>query len=237
MLKISIPTPCNEDWNKMTPDQTGRHCSSCAKSVVDFTSMTDDEVKYFFINKKEDDRVCGRFKQTQLQRIVIELPQNIFSIQMPLWKKFLAACLVVFSTTLFSCETKMQGAVDMPVVKMEKTTQTDETGYVGMLHITYDSVSVPIVCQPTIGITIPELVPDNSLVELQGDINIVEVDSTWVIQTDTIPVPKQKEEVIFMGDSIYEELPIKKAKADSASKTKNRPKADSINCNTIKNYY
>src|SRR6187399_793357 len=106
MFKITIPTPCHEDWNKMTPDETGRHCRACAKSVVDFTHMSDEEVKHFFVNKKGDERVCGRFKQIQLHRIVIELPQNIFSIQMPLWKKFLAACLVVFSTTLFSCETK-----------------------------------------------------------------------------------------------------------------------------------
>jgi len=112
MLKISIPTPCHEDWNTMTPDHTGRHCSACIKSVVDFTNMSDEEVQNFFLNKKEDERVCGRFKQTQLHRIVVELPKNIFSMQMPLWKKFLAACLIVFSATLFSCETKIKDKVD-----------------------------------------------------------------------------------------------------------------------------
>lgn len=63
MLKISIPTPCYEDWNKMTPDETGRHCGVCAKSVIDFTNMSDEEVKLYFLHKKERERVCGRFMQ------------------------------------------------------------------------------------------------------------------------------------------------------------------------------
>jgi hypothetical protein len=108
MLKISIPTPCHEDWGAMTPNEQGRHCTSCAKTVIDFTSMSDEEVKYFFINKKEE-KVCGRFKNEQLHRIVIELPHNIFYLPMPGWKKFLVASLVTFSTTLFSCNTSIKG--------------------------------------------------------------------------------------------------------------------------------
>jgi hypothetical protein len=108
MLKISIPKPCHEDWNAMTPNEQGRHCNACAKTVVDFTTMSDDAVKHFFINKKEE-RVCGRFRNQQLQRISIELPQNIFHIAMPVWKKFLVASLIVFSGTLFSCDTTIKG--------------------------------------------------------------------------------------------------------------------------------
>ncbi|MEI9959405.1 MAG: hypothetical protein WDM90_24505 [Ferruginibacter sp.] len=110
MLKISIPTPCYQDWDAMIPNTQGRLCNSCAKTVVDFTNMSDEEVKYFFINKKEE-CVCGRFRNTQLQRITIELPQNIFHIQMPFWKQFLVASLLVFSSTLFSCDTTTKGDV------------------------------------------------------------------------------------------------------------------------------
>ena len=226
MLKITIPTPCHEDWNKMTPDEKGRHCSSCAKSVVDFTGMSDEEVKYFFLNKKEDERVCGRFKQTQLHSIVIELPQNIFRIQMPLWKKFLAACLVVFSTTLFSCETKIKDKVE---------TRIETTDLTGLMVIEPDTVPVVPVCTTTVGYSV--MVIDSSINELQGDIAIVDTDFVAPKSLNTIPVPQQKNEIIFMGDSIYEEAPVKKLKSDSLTKTKNPPTADSINCNTIKNYY
>jgi hypothetical protein len=108
---MTIPTPCYEDWNAMTPNEQGRHCNACAKTVVDFTSMSDDAVKHFFINKKEE-RVCGRFRNQQLHCISIELPQNIFYIPMPVWKKFLVASLIVFSSTLFSCDTTVKGKVD-----------------------------------------------------------------------------------------------------------------------------
>jgi hypothetical protein len=223
MLTITIPTPCNEDWNRMTPDKTGRHCSACAKSVVDFTGMSDEEVKYFFLNKKEDERVCGRFKQTQLHRIVIELPQNIFNIQMPLWKKFLAACLVVFSTTLFSCETKING-------KMETGTETCDVA--GLIDISPDTTTIPVPPPPppppfdgTIGVVfaVPEL--------LTGDVEVVELKST--LPVDSVMVVPIKD-TIFKGlieEDLTINLPV------TPAKTKNPPEADSINCKTIKNYH
>jgi hypothetical protein len=110
MHKITIPTPCNQNWDEMLPTIEGRHCLSCAKTVVDFTSMTDDEVKHFLLTRK-DEKLCGRFRNEQLHRITINLPQNIFYIPMPLWKKYLAAILIVFSTTLFSCDTHLNGDV------------------------------------------------------------------------------------------------------------------------------
>lgn len=236
MLKISIPTPCHEDWDKMTPDHTGRFCGSCAKSVVDFTNMSDDEVKNFFLNKKQDEKICGRFKQTQLHRIVIELPQNILSIQMPLWKKFLAACLIVFSTTLFSCETKIKGAVNGDV-KMEEGIRYDDNGYVGGLMITYDSIDAPASCNATVGFSVPEFIMDTSVVELKGDIDIIEVDTpVTTIVTDTVG----NEILKPLKDTVYEKLAGEvMIKNDSVKpvKTKNPPAADSNDCKTIKNYH
>ena len=31
---------CPEDWQQMTPTPQGRHCSSCNRTVVDFTAAT-----------------------------------------------------------------------------------------------------------------------------------------------------------------------------------------------------
>lgn len=242
MLKISIPTPCHEDWNKMTPDETGRHCSSCAKSVVDFTGMSDEEVKHFFL-KNKDEKVCGRFKQTQLHRIVIELPQNILSIQMPLWKKFLAACLVVFSTTLFSCETKINGkAVTQVQTQDLKPRQINEQVMVGGIgfSITHDSIETIEVCSETVGITAMEIIKDTTINELQGDVEILSVNSVNPKQIDTVFTTRLSHEIILTGDTIFTEHPIKNIRlnlTDTSTKTKNPPKADSIDCNTIKNYY
>lgn len=221
MLNISIPNPCHEDWNTMTPDQTGRHCSICAKSVVDFTGMSDEAVKHFFLDRKANERICGRFKQTQLQRIVIELPHNIFGLQIPAWKKFLAACLIVFSTTLFSCETKIKG----------KAVVQQETELTGVLIMEPDTVPV-----------LPK--PDTSVVTIfnepavMGDIAMIPtIDTT---EAKTISDDHPTSEALILGaitlPFIYEKRGLAKLPADS-SKTKNPPAADSMNCNTIKNYY
>ena len=109
MLKITIPNPCHENWAHMQPNEQGRHCNSCSKTVVDFTEMNDEEVKNFLISKQYE-RICGRFSNKQLRQISIELPQNIFQVSLPFWKQFLVASLLVFSSTLFSCDANTQGA-------------------------------------------------------------------------------------------------------------------------------
>ncbi len=40
-LKINMPEPCTEVWNKMLPENNGRFCLSCQKKVIDFSAMSD----------------------------------------------------------------------------------------------------------------------------------------------------------------------------------------------------
>ncbi len=61
--KIKIPNLCNEDWNKMTPNDNGRFCDTCKLTVVDFTKMSDNQIKNYLLNKGH---VCGRFDCTQV---------------------------------------------------------------------------------------------------------------------------------------------------------------------------
>jgi hypothetical protein len=67
-IKLSVPKPCSQDWDKMTPDEKGRHCNLCSKSVVDFSKYTDKELLEFFSTVKE--KVCGRINNYQLNRII-----------------------------------------------------------------------------------------------------------------------------------------------------------------------
>jgi hypothetical protein len=41
---IIIPEPCHQNWDAMTPNEQGRHCNACAKTVVDATNLTDEEI-------------------------------------------------------------------------------------------------------------------------------------------------------------------------------------------------
>lgn len=65
-LCLSIPEPCHEDWNKMTPVEQGRHCAVCQKNVVDFTNEADEAIVDFFNNYNGS--ACGRFTDEQLNR-------------------------------------------------------------------------------------------------------------------------------------------------------------------------
>ncbi len=77
-ITLSIPKPCHENWQEMTPSQKGRFCASCQKNVIDFTLASDREI----INKlKENKSICGRFNADQLNREII-IPKEKSSIWM-----------------------------------------------------------------------------------------------------------------------------------------------------------
>ena len=50
----------------MTPSGNGRYCSVCSKVVVDFTKMSDEEMKDYFTTYSEQN-ACGSFYTQQLE--------------------------------------------------------------------------------------------------------------------------------------------------------------------------
>lgn len=73
-LHISIPQPCHEDWDKMTPTEQGRFCDACNKCVVDFTRFSDNELLAYFSNPPKN--VCGRFDNKKLNTIISSTPKT-----------------------------------------------------------------------------------------------------------------------------------------------------------------
>jgi len=64
--RITIPTPCNQSWQDMTPENNGRHCTQCSKVVSDFTKMTDSQIINYLATGSN---ICGRIDQKQLMAI------------------------------------------------------------------------------------------------------------------------------------------------------------------------
>ncbi len=87
--QIKIEEPCNENWNAMSPKEQGRFCGVCTKEVVDFTCMSDQEVKSYFTNYKGS--LCGRFNSTQL----VQKDERYFKLP-DYTKKFIKAFATVF---------------------------------------------------------------------------------------------------------------------------------------------
>lgn len=65
-LHVSIQDPCHENWQQMTPNEQGRHCLACQKTVVDFTQMSDQAILTYL--RQTTSGVCGRFSIDQLDR-------------------------------------------------------------------------------------------------------------------------------------------------------------------------
>jgi CarboxypepD_reg-like domain/Secretion system C-terminal sorting domain len=65
-VQLQIPEPCHENWQQMTPNEQGRHCMSCQKTVVDFSIMSDKEILNYISTASSS--VCGRFDNGQLNK-------------------------------------------------------------------------------------------------------------------------------------------------------------------------
>ena len=90
-IQISIPNPCHENWDAMTPTEIGKFCSSCQKEVIDFSRMIDQEIRRILNSFKETP--CGRFNINQLERpLITEIPVN----RSLTWMKYAASLLLVF---------------------------------------------------------------------------------------------------------------------------------------------
>jgi len=92
---LNIPQPCNQNWNSMTATESGRHCQSCSKTVVDFTRMSNDEIIGYLSTNRH---VCARIGAQQIHSVNMQLvsrqPQNKGG-----WTKWIVAASLFVSTT------------------------------------------------------------------------------------------------------------------------------------------
>src|SRR6187551_1138635 len=62
---IQIKTPCDANWQEMTPAESGKYCGACEKVVVDFSKMNDVQIKQYF-TQYATQKTCGRFLSYQV---------------------------------------------------------------------------------------------------------------------------------------------------------------------------
>ena len=81
---------------------------------MDFSSLTDSEI-INYIEKRKGEKMCGRFKKEQISRPLIHISPDVLHMNIPLWKKFLAAVFICFSSFLISCEGNPTRYEDIPL--------------------------------------------------------------------------------------------------------------------------
>ena len=111
-LKLRIPQPCHEKWADMKPEEKGRFCLSCQKTVVDFSYMTDRQVLEYFSSYTGS--ACGRFSNDQLNRPITA------GVQKPdKWYKYLLGLFV--PAMLIGSRNVTQGEAVNPVSVADTT--------------------------------------------------------------------------------------------------------------------
>lgn len=120
-MQLSIPQPCHENWQNMTPTEQGRFCNACAKEVVDFSMMTDTEVLNYFTNRSTQN-VCGRTLVTQLQRN-ITMPKEPSKKILWYWN-YIVMFFLFFAKGNAS---KAQGEVKLQVTRTLKENNTNSS--------------------------------------------------------------------------------------------------------------
>ncbi len=99
-FKIAIPQACHENWNSMQPDDNGRFCDSCQKSVFDFTNASDKEIANKIANSTN---LCGRFRKSQLDRQLLVPKEKSLG-----WIAAASGILAVFGSNSVDAQTTPQ---------------------------------------------------------------------------------------------------------------------------------
>ena len=64
-VRISVKKPCSEKFDNFSKTAEGGFCDSCKKEVIDFTTMTSEELINYFSSSTGE--TCGRFNPSQLK--------------------------------------------------------------------------------------------------------------------------------------------------------------------------
>lgn len=136
MSKVNIPSPCHEDWNKMTPTAQGAFCGKCQIDVIDFSEKSNSEIKAILIENKEK-HLCAHIKTSQLQQLNADYfeweNQSVNTFQ----SKFLWACVLVFGMALFTgCNPAPEEPIEVGMIEFVDQNEdsiagtfTDTSGY------------------------------------------------------------------------------------------------------------
>lgn len=146
--------PCNVGWEQMTPEEKGKHCSLCSKTVVDFTQMNKTEIQSELKNYfQKGQSICGHFLAEDVDEIVVEIPVQLLSQKMNFSKRFALALLVVMGTSIISC-TNNKGEKE----KLKEVIITEKVRGIDTISTNNDSIKIhPDSMQVELGEAVPPL--------------------------------------------------------------------------------
>jgi len=119
----------------MTPSDKGRFCSSCSKTVVDFTVMNNDEIQEF-LQLNAGQKLCGHVRKSQLDRLKITIPATVLQQSWLGHRAFLLALLITMGTTLMSCKDDLGNHQRIDEVTVVVDSLNQDNGLISDIPIT-----------------------------------------------------------------------------------------------------
>ncbi|WP_018341625.1 hypothetical protein [Cytophaga aurantiaca] len=163
---IQIKNPCDANWQEMTPAQSGKYCGACEKVVVDFSKMNDAEIKNYFATYKEQ-KTCGRFLDSQLDRPLVVTSPTRFNAFLNLLNQIPVARTVVFFLT----------SAPMWISSCVRNTNEDITTTGDSIAVIEDPIDTSLghdVPVPVVGFVVPHIKQDSSIKcgdEVMGEVS------------------------------------------------------------------
>lgn len=178
-LKPTIKKPCSADWSQMKIGLNSRFCSSCEKSVVDFTAKSREEIiEYLLIHSGKN--TCGRFYKKQLDYSSLDFEIMVRSIaEKQKDPRTGLSILIIGSMLAISCQNPSTAIVEKnsQPISVEDTIEMAQTA---ADSLDTDTISNKLCTKDTNGTTQEGLhnEPDSNLIEIivgevvMGDIAI-----------------------------------------------------------------
>ena len=111
---IQVPEPCKQEWHTMSPEQGGRFCSHCSKTVTDFSKLSDEQI--IKLLESQTGNLCGRLNNSQINRVITNKQQLQGQTTVT---KFFAALLLLLTSreaAAYNPPTRHQTFIQLPVL-------------------------------------------------------------------------------------------------------------------------
>jgi hypothetical protein len=193
-FQIKNTFACAENWDKMNPTEKGKFCEVCTKEVIDFTTLSKNEIIAVF-KKNNYQALCARAYSTQLSTIYFEDSLENVSWNLPFWQKFLLVFLVCFGpeflninlvfaqdSTLVQTEEVVQDTLKPQIAQLEDSIKIDSVTVSSFSDSIYPFVDFRMIEQPYVlgGVMLPDFhvkFPIIDFTYFDGYVLVVDTDS------------------------------------------------------------
>ncbi|MFT5821604.1 MAG: hypothetical protein ACI8ZM_002858 [Crocinitomix sp.] len=128
---VEMNFSCPENIGEMSPTIKGRFCDSCQKDIIDYTNMSNNEIREQL--KTATNQTCGIFKKRQVMN----------SNRVEMGSRFRLAFMLVFMMGLSSTEVLAQDTLTTFYPTVETEIMMDSSFIIKGVIVDSDSIAIP----------------------------------------------------------------------------------------------